>query len=191
MKKAIFLDRDGVLNRLVLNPQTQAWESPHQLSDFAFFPGTLSALFKLQKAGYALFLVSNQPSYAKGKTSLENLQAIEAFFQATMEKVGIDFSAYYYCYHHPQGVVPEYTQVCRCRKPQTYFIERAAADFALQLSRSWLIGDQDTDVACGRAAGVRTILVETPESVLRRGKSQPDFRAEDLSAAVEVILNYV
>jgi D-glycero-D-manno-heptose 1,7-bisphosphate phosphatase len=188
MPRAVFLDRDGVLNRLIWNPQTKQHESPHILEDLRLMSGMEEELKRLAKAGWLLFLISNQPSYALGKTSLENIRTIHQYFERKLQSAGVRFQEFYYCYHHPQGVVPEYSGECECRKPKPTFIQRAQAAYALDLAQSWLIGDQDTDIQCGQAAGVKTILINVPESAERRGKSQPDYQVDNLKAAVDRVL---
>ena len=188
MNKAVFLDRDGVINPLVYNLQTAEYESPHELGEFSVYPYAAKSLRRLSEAGYLLFLVSNQPSFAKGKTSLDNILAIQAQLAEYLQENKIGFAGFYYCHHHPDGIVPGYSGPCACRKPSPYFLQQAAAEHGLNLSRSWLIGDQDTDVLCGQAAGVRTIQILNPHSAAKRGASRPEFQAENLAEAVELLL---
>jgi D-glycero-D-manno-heptose 1,7-bisphosphate phosphatase len=186
--RAVFLDRDGVLNRNVLNPATGAYESPHRVADFELLPGVLAALSRLQASGYRLILVSNQPSFAKGKTSLAALEAIHGRLADMLDTAGVSFSSFFYCYHHPNGVVPEYSGRCECRKPSPYFLLCAAERFGLDLERSWLIGDRETDVLCGRAAKVRTIRVAPDHPVA--GPIDPtaaDITARDLPDAAVLL----
>ncbi|HLX63517.1 MAG TPA: HAD family hydrolase [Planctomycetota bacterium] len=191
MKRAIFLDRDGVLNELVLNPKNGEHESPHDVADVHMLPGAAEAAKKLQDAGYVLFIVSNQPSYAKGKTSLEQIQAIERLVESHLRESGVEILRAYYCYHHPDGIVPEYSGACRCRKPKPQFLFDARDEFGIELSESWMIGDQDTDVQCGRRAGCRTVAVANPLSAHRRpGAEKPTLTARDLADAVEKILDF-
>lgn len=188
MNRAIFLDRDGVLNRLVWNPQTGEYESPHRVEDLELYPWTIHALSRLDPGTYSLFLISNQPSFAKGKTTLENIKAIHAGFHQILIDNAIYFTDYYYCYHHPQGVVPGYSDECPCRKPKPFFLLQAQRQYRIALECSWLIGDRDSDIFCGRAAGVKTILIQEPSSSTKRGKSDPDFYAKDLAQAIDIIL---
>jgi D-glycero-D-manno-heptose 1,7-bisphosphate phosphatase len=190
MNKAVFFDRDGVLDRLVLNPKTGEYESPHAVQDLELLPGVGAALRPLQDAGFRLFLISNQPSYAKGKTTLENIRAIHEKFHRLLLAEGVQFTEYYYCYHHPAGVVPEYSGECSCRKPKPYFIFQARDRYALDLSASWLIGDQDTDIECGRAGGLKTVMIAEPRSQKKRGSSRPDFYAPDLAAAAIIVRDH-
>ena len=188
-RAAVFLDRDGVLNELIFNPKTGEHESPHEPADLKMLPGAAEAARKLQDAGYALFIVSNQPSYAKGKTSLENIQAIARGVEAALSAAGAVIERALYCYHHPDGVVAGYSGACRCRKPKPQLLFDARDEFNLDLSRSWLIGDQDSDVECGTRAGCRTVALANPHSAKKRpGKHAPTMSARDLQDAVEKIL---
>jgi len=156
-RPAIFLDRDGVLNALVLNPATGRMESPLTPEDFRMVPGVIPALRRLQEAGYLLILVSNQPNYALGKSDWLTLGLIHHKFVTELADGGIHFDRFCYCLHHPKGVVAGFSRSCLCRKPSPWFLLRARDDFRLSLGESWMIGDQPTDVECGRAAGVRTL----------------------------------
>lgn len=190
MRKAVFLDRDGVVNRLVWNPSTGEFESPHQVKDLVIYPWTVEALSTLRKMGYLLFLISNQPSYAKGKASLENIKKIHDALHRIFEEHQIDFAEYYYCYHHPHGIVPELTVTCQCRKPGTLFLSRANDKYGLLLKDSWLIGDRDSDIVCGQSFGLRTIQIQEECSKKNRGESHPDFIADDLKKATQIIADY-
>jgi D-glycero-D-manno-heptose 1,7-bisphosphate phosphatase len=186
--RAVFLDRDGVLNRNVFNPVTGAYESPHRAEDFELLPGVLDGLALLLETGYRLILVSNQPSYAKGKTTLAAMRAIHQRLVDALENAGVSFDAFYYCLHHPDGIIPEYSGRCECRKPSPYFLLQAKAQFDLDLANSWMIGDRETDILCGRAAGLRTIRVAADHPVPE--PSQPtaaDRTARDLADAATLL----
>jgi len=189
MKRAVFLDRDGVINELVLNSENNDYEPPHIPEDVILFPYTIEVLQILQEAQFELFLISNQPDYAKGKTTLENLQKVHAKLDRILRSEGIRFREYYYCYHHPQGKVPEYSFECECRKPKPFFILKAAKHYSLDLSKSWMVGDRDSDIECGKAAGTKTIMIENPHSLKYRKSSQPDFTAANLKDALQIILH--
>ena len=184
MNKAVFLDRDGVINPPVYNPATSEYESPHYPGDYSVYPVVLKALKKLIENDYRLFIVSNQPSYAKGKATLENLQAIEQLLAEYLHENGVIIDKYYYCYHHPDGIVAEYSVKCRCRKPGTLFLEDAIDNFGLIKEDCWFIGDRDTDVTCGKAMGMHTIQVKNKHSGNKAGKESPDEYAEDIFDAV-------
>jgi D-glycero-D-manno-heptose 1,7-bisphosphate phosphatase len=186
--RAVFFDRDGVLNRLILNPATDEFESPHRVEDLQITANLDGLLRPLQDAGYSLFLVSNQPSYAKGKTSMEALQEIHAALDRHLKAAGIVFREYYYCFHHPESRVAELLGPCSCRKPSPYFLEQAISAYHLDRSLSWMVGDQDSDVECGKAAGLKTVLLEIPESLKKRGASKPDEIFPDLQSVIPRIL---
>jgi D-glycero-D-manno-heptose 1,7-bisphosphate phosphatase len=188
-KRAVFLDRDGVINELALNPKTNEYESPHALAEVHILPGAVDAARRLQDAGYVLFIVSNQPSYAKGKVTLETIHHVAAHIEGALRDGGVRIARACYCYHHPQGIVAGYSGPCRCRKPGTKLLTDARDDFGLDLSRSWMIGDQESDVACGNRAGCRTILVTNPLSAFRRpGVEKATLIATNLPDAVEKLL---
>jgi D-glycero-D-manno-heptose 1,7-bisphosphate phosphatase len=190
MKKAVFLDRDGVLNEQIFNPDTNEYEPPHRPEDVKLYPSTIPCLRKLHGAGYELFLISNQPDYAKGKVTLESLEEVNKKFLFILSSERISFRDFYYCFDHPNGIVKEYSFVCECRKPEPYFLLKAQKDHSIDLAESWMVGDRDTDIECGRAARVRTILINDPHSADKRGKSNPDFTVKDLSEATKIILSY-
>jgi D-glycero-D-manno-heptose 1,7-bisphosphate phosphatase len=188
MKPAVFLDRDGVLNELVLNPDTGEYEPPHSPDDLVLVPGAVPALSALRDAGFVLFLVSNQPDYAKGKTSLEQILAVHERFDRILKANSVQFREYYYCYHHPQGIIPEYSISCECRKPNPYFLRKAAHDHGIDLSASWMLGDRDTDIHCGKIAGTRTILILEVHSAAYRDSASPDYRAQTICEAAKILL---
>lgn len=188
MNKAVFLDRDGVINKLVFNSQTKEYEPPHSPEDFKFFEFTIDSLKLLFTNGFKLILVSNQPDFAKGKTSLENLKSVHSYFERELEKNAIFFSSFNYCYHHPQGIMEDFSFDCECRKPKTYFIDKSTIEFNIDLNNSWLIGDRDSDILCGKNSGLNTILILNPESANFTGNTNPDFVANNLREAVELIV---
>lgn len=185
---ALFLDRDGLLNELVFYPDTAEWESPRTPGDLVLRPGAAEWVRSLIEAGWRLFLVSNQPSAAKGKTGLRDLQAVHEALMAGLAPAV--FVEVFYCYHHPEAVVPELRGPCVCRKPSPHFLQRAAASHGLDLGSSWMIGDQDTDIACGRAAGCRTILVPNPASAPKRGREVPDQICDDLAQVLHLFATH-
>lgn len=185
--KTLFLDRDGVVNPLVLNPQTGEYESPHALEDFQVYPWVSPSLKTLQAQGFQFFLLTNQPSYAKKKVSLETLKAIRERLSQFWRDEGLNFVEEYYCFHHPQSLREELKIKCQCRKPGTLFLQQALDKHLIDREQMWFVGDQDTDIECGQKMNCRTLLVENPDSHKKRGRSQPDFRVRDLAEACEVI----
>ncbi|WP_370464839.1 D-glycero-alpha-D-manno-heptose-1,7-bisphosphate 7-phosphatase [Mycolicibacterium sp. P1-18] len=186
--RAVFLDRDGVLNHLVFNPSTGEYESPHVPEDLCVIDGVVPSLRRLTNAGFELFLVSNQPSYAKGKTSLEHIEAIHRRLDGVLTDNDVVFREYFYCLHHPDGIEPDFSGPCRCRKPAPFFLLEAARKHGVDLFASWMVGDQATDVVCGQTAGCRTVLVMNEHSIAKREPSRPDVRVGSLSEAADRII---
>lgn len=183
MNRALFLDRDGILDELVYYPSSGEWESPRRLADLTMIDGVTEPLRRLVDAGWLLVIITNQPSYAKGKTSREELLEVQ---DAVVVRVGVPIAASYLCFHHPQALVEELRIACDCRKPGARSLRDAARDLDIDLTRSWMIGDQDSDLAAGRAAGCRVALLEHPRSANKRGTIEPDVRVRDLAELVKV-----
>ena len=184
---ALFLDRDGILNELVFYTSSNEWESPRIRADFRLRPGVLEALTDFTKAGWPLFLVSNQPSFAKGKTSMADLRDVHAALLEALAPHGVAFREAYYCYHHPDAVVPALKGPCVCRKPSPHFLQEAARVHGVDLAASWMVGDQDMDLLCGRNAGCRTILIPNPHSASKRGGVVPDRICDDLAQVLPIL----
>jgi D-glycero-D-manno-heptose 1,7-bisphosphate phosphatase len=186
--RATFLDRDGVINENWWNPYTKAWEAPMRADDFRLRAGAIAALGLLQRSGFRLFLVSNQPNVAKGKCTMGDLDAVHARLLECLSAGGIAFSGFYYAYGHPEPVVPEFAHI-HDRKPSAYFLERAIDAYKLDRGRSWMVGDRDTDIECGKRAGVRTIKVRSAEPAAAAPAFDPDFEVDDLGAAASLIVS--
>jgi D-glycero-D-manno-heptose 1,7-bisphosphate phosphatase len=187
--EAVFLDRDGVINELLVDPVSGNPESPLRAEDVVLVPGAGVALRRLTAAGRTLVGVSNQPAAAKGRISIAQLSAVQARVIELLDAEGVSFADFRLCLHHPDGSVQELAGPCDCRKPAPGMILDAARDLQIDLARSWMIGDTDDDVLAGRAAGCRTILIEhRPSSHKRTGRARPDAVAADLRAAVDVVL---
>jgi D-glycero-D-manno-heptose 1,7-bisphosphate phosphatase len=190
-RRAVFLDRDGVVNELVWDERAGAYESPYRPQDVALVPGAVEGLETLRGLGFALVVASNQPAAAKGNASLADLEAVHARVEELLAKSGIRLDAYRYCHHHPDGTDPRLGRACECRKPAPGLILDAAAELGIDLPSSWVVGDADRDVEAGKRAGCRTILVENPASKHRRaGRVQADGVAPDLAVAAAMISRF-
>ena len=185
MNRALFLDRDGVLDELVHYASSDEWESPRTLADLRMIQGVREPLQRFVDAGWKLFIITNQPSHAKGKTSREELLEVH---DAVVAALGVPIARSYLCFHHPDAIVDELRVRCDCRKPGTASLLAAAGEFDLDLAASWMIGDQDSDLACGRAAGCRVVLIEHEGSAHKRGAIEPDLRCASLAEAASLIL---
>lgn len=188
--RAAFLDRDGIINQLVSDPLTGRPESPLSVDDVTLVPGAAAALRALSEAGWLLVGVSNQPAAAKGIVSRERLEAVQRRVVSLLAREGAAFDAFRICPHHPDGVVPELTRACTCRKPAPGMLLDAAAQLGIDRAASWMIGDTDGDVLAGIAAGCRTMLIEHPGSAHKRAQiAKSDVIVHNLSAAIALILS--
>lgn len=158
-RRAVFLDRDGVINRNVFYSDTGAWESPRKAREFELEEGALAGMRLLATAGFALILVSNQPNAALGKSSFAELILIHERMKRQLEQERIFFRDFCYCFHHPQGTVQPLAGRCLCRKPSPWAVHRAAAKHNLDLGQSWMVGDRLSDIECAVRAGVRGVRV--------------------------------
>lgn len=189
-RKAAFLDRDGVLNALVPDPVSGLPESPLRIEDVRLLAGAGAAAKSLRGEGYVLVCVSNQPAAAKGKVSMEQLWAVHERVVELLAREGVRLDASSLCLHHPEGIVPELSGLCDCRKPAPGMLLKAAEELGLDLGRSWMIGDTDTDVRAGKAAGCRTVLIESAGSAHKRaGGTSPDLQASDLAEGAAQLLD--
>lgn len=186
--KAFFLDRDGVLNKNIYYSDTGEWESPRTPQELVLIDGVVEALHALQDAGYTLFIVTNQPSYAKGKTSLEALKDTLACCVEQLQAKGVYIRHAYVSYHHPKSVIPELAVPCPYRKPSPQALLDAARDYAIDLQHSWMIGDRDTDSACGERAGVKTIRICPDYEQEIPSHPTATLNARNLSEAVATVL---
>jgi D-glycero-D-manno-heptose 1,7-bisphosphate phosphatase len=189
-RPAAFLDRDGVLNDGAPDPETNLLESPLAVEDVRLLPGVAAALNELAQAGYALVCVSNQPAAAKGKITVQQMLAVHERVVELLGHEGVSLDAWRLCPHHPGGVVGGLSGPCDCRKAAPGMLLDAAAALELDLAASWMLGDSDTDVQAGDAAGCRTVLIKYPGSAHKRsGQASADLVAADLSEAVAQLLD--
>jgi histidinol-phosphate phosphatase family protein len=187
-RPAAFLDRDGTLNEAVPDPDSGLPESPLTVADVRLIPGAVAAARDLAEAGYVLVCVTNQPAAAKGKATLGELLEIHERVIELLGREGVRVELSQLCPHHPDGVAEglghALSGACNCRKPAPGMLLAAAAELRLDLAGSWMLGDTDTDVAAGNAAGCRTVLIDYPPSAHKRlGGQSPDIFAPDLAGA--------
>jgi D-glycero-D-manno-heptose 1,7-bisphosphate phosphatase len=188
-RAAVFLDRDGVLNGLAPDPASGLPESPLRPEQVRLLPGAAAAATRLRAAGYALVGVSNQPAAAKKRVSVERLSDVHSRVVELLAGEGVELDGWRICLHHPDGVVPELSGPCECRKPAPGMLLDAARELDLDLSRSWMVGDTDADVEAGRAAGCRTVLITHPPSAHKRSVAgAADLLAGDLDQASALLL---
>lgn len=176
-QKAIFLDRDGTINKYVGYLRT-----PEQ---FELLEGVGEAVRKINLSGYLAIVITNQPVIARGEVTADGLQKIHNKMETMLGKEGAYLDGIYYCPHHPDkgfsGEVEELKIVCECRKPKAGLLLQAAKDFNIDLSQSWMIGDSENDVLAGKNAGCKTALIgETDYGQNLQATSLLDFVKEIL-----------
>jgi D-glycero-D-manno-heptose 1,7-bisphosphate phosphatase len=187
LRRAVFLDRDGVLNPQAYYADRGELDSPLTPDRLEVNDWAAPYLQRLRQAGYLLVVVTNQPAYAKRKTSLDNLVGVRERFLEHFRALGVEFDLYLSCRHHPKSELPELRRTCDCRKPMPGLLLQAARELEIDLRSSWMIGDRDTDIFAGEKAGCRTILVRSPEAG-HNGHSEPEYRCNNLIDACHVIL---
>jgi D-glycero-D-manno-heptose 1,7-bisphosphate phosphatase len=186
--RAVFLDRDGVIVELVWDVVDQAFESPNAKADVALVPGAAEAIRRIKALDYQTVVVSNQAAVAKQKASRADVCDAHARVVSLLADAGTVIDDYRYCLHHPDGRDPVLAVSCDCRKPKPGLLFEAAAEMAIDLSGSWMIGDSDVDIEAGKRAGCQTILIENPHSIHRRRKdTRPDHRVADICKAAAII----
>jgi D-glycero-D-manno-heptose 1,7-bisphosphate phosphatase len=189
INKAVFLDRDGVINPLVYNPETSEYESPHHVSDFSVFPYFDKAMKLLADNGFYRIVVSNQPDFAKGKASMEDIDGIAEMLKTYSDERGGLIDEFCYCFHHPQGIVPEFACECRCRKPGTLFLENAVSKYDLDAAHCYFIGDRESDILCGQRMNIRTVrLVSFHSQSDGENRVKADAYVSNLYEAVNWII---
>ncbi len=176
LRRAVFLDRDGVLNRAIVRNGKPY--PPANLDELTVLPGVSEALATLKAAGFLLIGVTNQPDVARGMQRREIVEAINAAIAAALplEEISV-------CYHDDDDG-------CDCRKPQPGLLVRAAQKYAIDLSSSFMIGDRWKDVEAGRRAGCATIFVEYGYAE-QAPPSAPDLHVHSLTEAVNWILGQI
>ena len=181
---AVFVDRDGTLIEDV--------GYLDRLERLKLFPYTLDAIRLLNRAGYKVVVVTSQNGVAQGVLTEEFLGEAHAHLSRLCEEAGGKIDGFYYCPHSTHAVVERYRTDCECRKPKPGMILAAARDHAIDLSRSFVVGDRWRDIEMGLAAGTKAVLVETgygrTEATRRPANIPPVPVAGTLIEAVSVIL---
>lgn len=154
-QKAIFLDRDGTINKYV--------GFLRNIDEFELIDGVSKTIKELNDKGYLVIVITNQPVIARGEVTVEELNTMHNKMETLLGKEGAYVDAIYYCPHHPhkgyEGEIKELKIDCDCRKPKPGLILKAAKDFNIDLEKSWMIGDSDIDILAGKNAGCKTALI--------------------------------
>jgi histidinol-phosphate phosphatase family protein len=186
-KPMILLDRDGVLNRLLVDPEHGTIDSPLHPAQVELLPGVARALAQLTEVGYGLSIVSNQPAWAKGKTSWENLQAVHEAIVVEATRSGGRILSSHLCLHRREDG-------CDCRKPKTGLLREVfTANTGYDPGASWIVGDSITDVEAGTAFNLHTAFLSPRKcdacKLLGERSLQPSYWGPDLSDFVVYLLS--
>ncbi|MCA1668378.1 MAG: HAD family hydrolase [Thermomicrobia bacterium] len=180
-RRAVYLDKDGTLIEDV----------PYNVDParIRLLPGAAEGLRALHRAGYLLIVISNQSGVARGYFPETALAAVEERLRALLAEAGVPLAGFYYCPHHPDGVVPEYAVSCVCRKPSHGLLIRAGREHDINRAGSWFVGDILDDIEAGNRAGCRTLLIDNGgETLWEVGPDRiPNAIARDLAEAARII----
>lgn len=184
-RPAVFLDRDGTLNRDV--------HYLRRLRDLRLLPGSAAAVRKLDQAGFAVVVVTNQSGVARGLIAPETLDAIHRTIVDRLARGGACLAGIYVCPHHPDVGRPPLRRRCRCRKPAPGLVERARRELGLDLTRSYVVGDSAADLGLATATGTRAVLVRTGHGRTTEATLAPTARvahvASNFRAAADWIID--
>jgi histidinol-phosphate phosphatase family protein len=184
--KAVFLDRDGVINEEV--------DYLHKPSQLRLIPGSAAAIRRLNEAGIRTIVISNQSAVARNICSEDDLKLIHDRLSEMLAADGARLDAVYYCPHHPELKEgegnPAYCVPCECRKPKIGMLQKACADFGLKIEECVLVGDTTRDIETARRAGCRSVLVRTGYGGSDASyDAKPNLVCDDLADAVSHILD--
>ena len=182
-RRAIFMDRDGVINKNV--------GLLHKIEDFKLFPNIGKAIKKINNSEFLAIVITNQPVIARNLCSIEELEEIHKKMETFLGREGAKLDAIYYCPHHPDKGFPEenpkYKIKCNCRKPNIGLVKKAEKDFNIDLKKSYFIGDSFRDILCAKRAGAVAVGVKTCKGC-QEGDIKPDYYFDNLYQAVKSII---
>ncbi|MFT5808823.1 MAG: D-glycero-D-manno-heptose 1,7-bisphosphate phosphatase [Moritella dasanensis] len=178
---AVFLDRDGVINK------DKGYVS--QIDDFEFIEGSIEAMQLLKQHGYLLVVITNQSGIARGYYSEDQFMTLTEWMCGSLADRGVDLDGVYYCPHHPDKGIGDYKQDCLCRKPNTGMLDSAAQALDIDFKQSFLVGDKLSDIQAGQKSQLKgNYLVSTGKVVCEKGTKVADGVFYDLLSAAKAII---
>lgn len=149
-RPAVFFDRDGVIN------YDKGYT--YRPEDFEWVAGAKAAISHFNQNGFVVIIVTNQSGIARGYYTAEDVNQLHSWMNGQLSVQGAHIDGFYYCPHHPEGIVADLQKVCDCRKPEPGMIQQAIADWNIDPDQSFLVGDKESDVAAAKAAGITGYL---------------------------------
>lgn len=191
MNKAVFFDRDGVVNEIIYHQEIGIIDTPFTAEQFNLLPDVAEVLNILHDMKLKLVLVSNQPGIAKNHYTPEIFNEIRNKMRNELSKYGTGFDREYYCLHHPDAKNIKYKLICECRKPKPGMLYKAAKELNIDLEKSWMVGDSITDIKAGKSAGCKTILIGTMKCdscrLMESENIKPDHIVSSITEVPEII----
>lgn len=178
--KAVFLDRDGTIN--------YERNYVHKIEDFEFIPGTLEALRLLTDHNIKIYIITNQAGIARGYFTEEQFHDLTRYMLGCFDENRCKIEKVLYCPHHPDGIIPEYTRKCQCRKPGTKLIKEVMEQEKFNANELALVGDRDSDIEAGLKLGFTTYLVLTGYGREHHIDTRADYIKPDLLSAVKHLM---
>ena len=190
--KTLFLDRDGIVNKMVL--YKYGWDSPQKPEDVKLMKGIENAILWANKNKILVIEITNQPGVAKNKLSLSLNGLIEKTVQNSLKNKRLNINKVYTCLHHPYAVISKYKKECNCRKPKIGLLLKAAEENNVDLKKSMFLGDSSSDIEAGNSAGCKTILFlhkeNTKEKISAAKKSKPNYKIFNLSEVLPILKSF-
>src|SRR3989344_2777718 len=190
--KTVFLDRDGVVNEMVIHKEQGLIDTPFSAEQMRFITGLEEPLRRMAALGYSLIIISNQPGLAKRQYSQQTFDALDQKLRDFFRQNGIPLLDVFYALSHPDANDPEYRKNLHLRKPEPGMLIEAAKKHNIELSKSFMVGDSWLDVAAGKAAGCCTGLIADRykselAKLLAEKKVKPDYYAKNMAEVLEII----
>lgn len=190
--KVIFLDRDGVINKMVYQKEEGIIDTPFSGSQFELVEFVPKAISQLRTAGYKIIIISNQPGIAKGYYTKKTSEIIRKKMHSLLEKNEAKIDDEFYCFHHPHAKNLHYKKKCNCRKPNIGLIKKASKIHNIDIKHSYFIGDGIVDLEAATKAGCKSIFIgninSTLSNILKTKNLKPIYIAHDLLEAVGYII---
>ncbi len=195
LNKAVFVDRDGVINEMIYVKEHGYVDTPSNPVQFKIIKGVARSIKIAKKLGYKVIIISNQPGMAKGYYAKKTFDLITKKMHVILEKSNTKIDDEFYCFHHPNAKLKKYRKKCSCRKPRAGLLKRASEEHRIDLKNSYFVGDGIVDMEAAKRAGCKGIFIGNVNSsiteLFNKKKIHPHYIARDLLDAVNFIKNNI